>query len=84
MRTTPATLRLLPATTYTLEFDTLGHGNVAIFSEATPTDAPLKANFNAGHTVLTFTTGGAADYILRFDGGRVLDNIQIHRPGQEP
>lgn len=78
VRTTPATVRLRPETTYTLEFDTLGPGNVSVLSDNTPNDVPFKAAFKAGHTTLSFTTGKAEDYVLRFDGGRVLDNVQIY------
>lgn len=78
MRTYPASMRLTPNTEYTMEFDTLGNGTVMVVSEADGSDKPISQSFVKGHSTFTFTTGDKTDYIVRFEGGNVLDNFQMY------
>lgn len=78
VRTSPATVRIPPNTALTLEFDALGKGTVSLLSDANPADTPFKHAVQSGHARLTFTSGAAADYVLRFEGLDVLDNVQLY------
>lgn len=78
VRTSPATMRLEPNTTYTVEFDTLGNGKVYIQSEADGNDKVLEESYSAGHHKYTFTTGDKNDYIARIERSSVLDNFKVY------
>lgn len=78
VRTSPATVRIPPNTSFTLEFDALGKGAVSLLSDADPADLPFKHAVRPGHARLTFASGAAADYVLRFEGLDVLDNVQLY------
>ena len=78
VRTSPATMRLEPNTTYTVEFDTLGDGKVYIQSEADGNDKVLEESYSAGHHKYTFTTGDKNDYIARIERSSVLDNFKVY------
>ena len=77
VRTNPSTMRLMPNTEYTMEFDTLGDGRVYVQSESDGNDQILNEAFAAGHSTYTFTTGNKTDYIVRIERGRVLDNFSV-------
>ena len=78
VRTSPATMRLEPNTTYRVEFDTLGDGRVYVQSEAEGSDQVLNESFAAGHSQFEFTTGNREDYIVRIERGSVLDNFEVY------
>ena len=48
------------------------------FPDADPADLPFKHAVRPGHARLTFASGAAADYVLRFEGLDVLDNVQLY------
>ena len=77
VRTSPSTMRLMPETTYELEFDTTDSGKVYVQSESDGNDVILSENFEGGHSKYTFTTGGKKDYIVRIELGKVLDNFKV-------
>lgn len=62
MRTSPATMRMVPNTEYTVEFDTLGNsGTIYVQSESESSDKLLQESFQTGHSKFTFTTGDKND-----------------------
>ena len=77
VRTSPATMRLEPNTTYKMSFDTLGDGKVYVQSEKDGGDQVLNESFAKGHSKFTFTTGDKNDYIVRIEKGSVLDNFVV-------
>ena len=78
MRTSPATMRLKPNTTYTMTFETLGGGKVYVQSEADSSDKVLEESFQAGHSEFEFTTGDKTDYVVRIENGSVLDDFIVY------
>ena len=79
VRTSPATMRLMPNTEYEMEFNTLGGGKVYVQSEADGSDRVLNESFAAGHSAYTFTTGEKTDYIVRIENGSVLDDFKVRK-----
>ena len=77
VRTSPATMRLAPNTSYIMEFDTLGNGTVYIQSESEANDKVLEEEFTRGHSIFVFTTGDKADYIVRIANAATLDDFQV-------
>ena len=77
VRTSPATMRLMPNTEYEMEFDTLGDGTVYVQSESDGNDKVLTGSIKTGHNTFTFITGDKDDYIVRIERGRVLDNFTV-------
>ncbi len=75
-RTLPSTVRLLPNTKYTMEFKTIGSGNVSVFSETTNAKV-LNYNFKAGENKVEFTTDGSKDTVIRFAGNGVMDGAKL-------
>lgn len=75
-RTLPSTVRLLPNTKYTMEFKTIGRGNVSVFSETTNVKV-LNYNFKAGENKVEFTTDGSKDTVIRFAGNGVMDGAKL-------
>lgn len=75
-RTLPSTVRLLPNTKYTMEFKTIGSGNVSVFSETTNVKV-LNYNFKAGENKVEFTTDGSKDTVIRFAGNGVMDGAKL-------
>ncbi len=82
VRTSPATMRLLPNREYEMEFDTLGSGKVYVQSETDSSDQVLSKDFAAGHSKFTFATGDKTDYIVRIERGQVLDNFSVKDNGE--
>lgn len=78
VRTSPATMRLMPNCDYTMEFDTIGGGKVYVVSESDSTDKVLEEAFSEGHSIFQFTTGSKNDYIVRIEGCSVLDNFKVY------
>ncbi len=78
MRTTPATMFLIPGVEYTMEFDALGAGRVYVQSESDGNNRVLDQVFVAGHSKFTFTVGAKEDYIVRIQNGSVMDNFQVY------
>ena len=79
VRTSPATMRLMPNTEYVMEFKTMGSGRVFVQSEADGNDKVLEARFENGQNNFTFTTGDKNDYIVRIESGaRVLDDFKVY------
>ena len=77
VRTSPSTVRLMPETTYELEFDTTDSGKVYVQSESDENNVLLSETFEGGHSKYTFTTGDKKDYVVRIEKGKVLDNFTI-------
>lgn len=77
VRTSPATMRLKPNTEYSMEFDTLGGGNVYVVSESDSSDQCLSGSFSKGHSTFEFATGEKTDYIVRIVNGSVLDDFIV-------
>lgn len=75
-RTLPSTVRLLPNTKYTMEFKTIGSGNVSVFSETTNVKV-LDYNFEEGENKVEFTTDGSKDTVIRFAGNGVMDGAKL-------
>jgi endo-alpha-N-acetylgalactosaminidase len=78
-RTTPSTLRLLPDTSYVIQFSTQQKGNVVITAEVGG-DTILEKPFEAGRSTFSFTTGDADDYVIRILDGHVLDDFKVFEP----
>lgn len=57
IRTSPATMRLMPNCDYTMEFETIGSGKVYVVSESDSADKVLEEAFSDGHNTFQFTTG---------------------------
>ncbi|MEG2454805.1 MAG: LamG-like jellyroll fold domain-containing protein [Oscillospiraceae bacterium] len=77
VRTSPATMRLLPNTPYIVDFNTLTGGTVTVQSESDGTNKVLEEGFGAGHSSFTFTTGDKTDYIVRVAGANTLDDFEV-------
>ena len=77
VRTSPSTMRLAPNTEYAMEFDTTSTGRVYVQSESDADDQVLNESFEGGHSSYTFITGDKTDYIVRIEGGKVLDNFTV-------
>lgn len=85
IRTSPATMRLMPNCDYTMEFETIGSGKVYVVSESDSTDKVLEEAFSNGHNTFQFTTGAKNDYIVRIEGGDVLDDFRVYyKPDPTP
>ncbi|MGI5930310.1 endo-alpha-N-acetylgalactosaminidase family protein [Pseudoflavonifractor sp.] len=85
IRTSPATMRLMPNCDYTMEFETIGSGKVYVVSESDSADKVLEEAFSDGHNTFQFTTGAKNDYIVRIEGGDVLDDFKVYyKPDPTP
>ena len=78
VRTSPATVRLMPNTEYMVEFTTIGAGTVYVESESNSSKRILQQSFSAGASSFKFATDDVTDYIIRIGGSNlVLDDFVV-------